>query len=163
MDDGMNVGSYDVQLDLTQVLCDMLAMAGKHREKTMLEVLLFKLSGHQVEMMKVLAGAFPGLDKELMEFYQKRTEAIRQSLRLGKLLSFRSSRWIEEECARRAWKETRAMLKEVSAMKKEGLMGIVDDHRDVLRRLCRAMVEIVTSENPEVNIDWQALRKFLEG
>jgi hypothetical protein len=162
-DDNMNIGSYNVQLDLTELLHDMLAMVGKHREKTILEVLLLKLSGHQVELSKVLAGAFPGLEKEMLTFYEKRAEAIRQSLRLGKLISFRSSKWIEEECARRAWEETRAMMKEVSALKSEGLMGIVDDHREVLRRLCRAMVDLVTAENPQVNLDWDALRRFLEG
>ena len=160
--DSYRAWKYDIQLDLTEVISDVLDAVGKQKEKYLVHWLLLRLSGHEVELAKVLAGAFPKLAEQLPQFYQKRVEDYRQSMRVSKLFGFRSLRSIEEEAVSRAWKDTKAKIKELSLARDESVKGMVNDHRDILRRLCEAMVELVMQDqNAQPNIDFEALRKFL--
>jgi hypothetical protein len=161
---GYRVGKYTVDLDLTGVVSDLLESLGKQKEKYLVHWLLLRLSGHQVELTKVLSGAFPELAKQIPRFYQKRVEDYRHSMRVSKLFGFRSLRSIEDEAVRRAWEDTRAMVKELSLARDESVKGLIEDHRDILRRLCRAMVELVMQEQKTgLNLDLERLQRFLEG
>ncbi|RKY12744.1 MAG: hypothetical protein DRP65_00040 [Planctomycetota bacterium] len=160
---GFRVGEYNVELDLTELVTNLLAALGKDTDKHLVHWLLLRFSEHQVELARILAGAFPELVKQMPKLFQKRVEDHRQSLRLGKLLSFRSASSIEEESVRRAWEETRMMVKELSLARDENLTGLVQDHRDILRRLLQTMVELVMREqDARLNLDFETLRKFLE-
>lgn len=161
---GVRIGNYRVELDLTEVVSDLVDSLGKQKEKYLVHWLLLRLSGHQVELTKVLAGAFPELAKQIPRFYQKRVEDYRHSMRVSKLFGFRSLRSIEDEAVKRAWEDTRAMVKELSLVRDESIKGLVEDHRDILRRLCRAMVELVMQEqDTRLNLDLEGLRNFLQG
>jgi hypothetical protein len=161
---GYRVGKYSVELDLTEVVSDLVDSLGKQKEKYLIHWLLLRLSGHQVELTKVLARAFPELAKQIPRFYQKRVEDYRHSMLVSKLFGFRSLRSIEEEAVKRAWEDTRAMVRELSLARDESIKGLVEDHRDILKRLCLAMVELVMQEqDARLNLNLEGLRKFLEG
>jgi len=158
------VGKYSVDLDMTEVLNNVLDSLGKQKEKFIIHWLLLRLSGHQVELAKVLGQAFPELGKQMPEFFQKRVEDHRQSLRIGKLLSFRSASSIEEESVKMAWKDTRRMIKEVSMAQNGSIKALVDEHREILKRLCDAIIDLVMEEpSAQINLNIEGLRKFLQG
>jgi len=163
-DDNYRVGKYSVELDLTEVLGNVLDSLGKQPEKHLLDRAIATLSKHQIEFTKVLGQVFPELAKQLPKFFQKRVEDHRHAMRVRKLFGFRSLSSIEEEAVRRAWEDTRAMVREVSMLHDESVRALVDDHREILRRLCGAMVELIMQEqNAGVNLDFDKLGKFLGG
>ena len=157
------MGRYGVDLDLTEVIGDIIDCTSKQREKYLVHWCLLKFSGHEVELMKVLSQVFPELTKQLLRFYEKRVEDYRDSMRINKLFGFRTQSSIENEAVRRAWEDTKAMLQEVSMAKDEGVKGLIEEHKEILKRLCDTMVELVMKENPTPNLDLDGIRKFLEG
>jgi hypothetical protein len=163
-EDDYRMSRYFVDLDLTEVLIDTLGLLGKKDEKRILEWLIYKLSGHQVELIRILSQAFPELAKQMPKFFQKRVEDYRNANRFQKLLGFKSMRAIEEKAVRMAWEDTRAMMRQISMMNDDSVRALVDDHRRILGRICAAMVELVKEERADgININLDALRKFLEG
>lgn len=162
--DSFKTSKYDVDLDLTEVLNNVLDARGRQKEVYTLHWLLLRLSGHQIELTKVLSQAFPELGKQMSRLFIKRIEDNRQALRWRKLIGFKSAGSIEDEAVRRAWEDTRAMLREVSMLQDDSIKGLIDDHRAILRRLCNSLVEIVQeNQKGNIDIDFKGLGKFLEG
>jgi len=164
LEDDYKVGKYNVDLDLTEVFENLADAQGKQREKYLLHILLSRFSGHEVEYTRVLSEAFPEMVKVMPKFFQKRVEDHRDSMRISKVFSFRSASSIEEEATRRAWEDTRAMMKEMLVVNNESIKGLVDTHRDVLKNLSDAIISLVMQkEGTEINLDVEAIKKFLKG
>ena len=162
--DNFKVGKYSVDLDLTEVITSVIDAQGKQKEIHDIHWLLIEYSKQGVNLSKVLSIAFPELAKQIPRFFQKRTEDHRRALRVRQLISFKSSGAIEEEAVKRAWEDTRSLIGEVSLMKDESMKGLVDDHREILRRLCDAMIKLVMEKDVSgIDLNVDAVKRFLEG
>jgi hypothetical protein len=146
------------------VLDHLIRAAGREDEQYILHWLLLRLSGHQVELTRILSAAFPELARRVPSFFQHRVKDYRRAMRMRKLLGFKSARSIEEEAVRRAWEDTRAMMAEVSVLRDDTLKRLVNDHRAILRRLAAALLKLVLEQpGARIELDREAFRKFLEG
>jgi hypothetical protein len=156
-------GRYAVDLDINDLAQSVIDALGSQKEIYILHWLLLRLSGHQIELFKVLAQAFPELGKQIPRYFQKRTEDYRSALRMRKVFGFKSASAIEEEAVKRAWDDTRAMIREIYMMHDPSVKALVDDHREILKRLCAALIELVMeNRDAYVDIDFNAFQKFLK-
>ena len=153
---------FGMDLDFTEIFQFIIDALGCQKEIYILHWLLLRLSGHQIELFKVFSQAFPELGKQIPRYFQKRTEDYRSALRMRKVFGFKSASAIEEEAVKRAWDDTRVMIREISLMHDPSVKALVDDHREILKRLCAALIELVM-ENRDVyvDIDFNAFQKFL--
>jgi len=158
------VKKYTQDLDLTEILSNLLRALGKQDEKYLLHTASLKLSEHQIELTKVLSQVFPELAKRMPSFFQKRVEDYRRSIRISKLISFQSASSVEDDAVRRAWDDTRAMIREISMLQDESVKGLVEDHREILKNICNTLVELI-KENPNtrIEINRDEIEKLLKG
>lgn len=160
----VKIGKYNVDLDITEALLAQIDADGKQKEKYTTHMSLLRSSGHQIELVKAMAGIHGELAKVIPKFYQKRVEDHRKSLRLEKVLSFLSASSIEKEATKRAREDTRILMEEISLLNNASMRTLVEEHTGVLKRLCDLLVSLMEEEGREsVRIDIDALRKFLEG
>ena len=160
----VKIGNYHVDLDITEALLAQIDADGKQKEKYTTHMSLLRSSGHQIELVKAMAGIHGELAKVIPKFYQKRVEDHRKSLRLEKVLSFLSASSIEKEATKRAREDTRILMEEISLLNNASMRTLVEEHTAVLKRLCDLLVSLMEEEGQgSVRIDIDALRKFLEG
>lgn len=159
---GFVTRKYTLELDLTEVLVSLLRNLGKKDEKDLLHWVILGMSRHQKEIVDKLTRIFPEVWKRIMIFHQKRVEDHRKSMRAGKVFSFRSWSSVEDEAVRKAWIDTREMIREMSLLRDESFRGLINDHREILRRLSGALVDLVLEDPGALpEIDPGALEKLL--
>jgi len=163
-DDAYRVEKHTVDLDLTEVLGDLIDDAGKQKEKYTTHMGVLRTSGQQIELTKALAITFSELAKIMPKFYQKRIEDHRSSFRLKTIFSFLSASSIEKEATKRAREDVRALMDEVSMLNNETMRSLVEEHTQVLKRLCDVLIDLMKEERKgNININVDALKKFIEG
>ena len=157
------VKQYSVDFDLTGFLNYVIRIMSRQDEKQLLHSLILVLSEHMVEMVRILSGAHAEMSRRMPAFFQKRVAAHRRALRWKRLISFGFSGSVEEEAARRAWEDTRGMIGELSVFRDESVTALMGSHRDILMRLCTAILSLVL-ERPGIGIrfDGESFRNFLE-
>lgn len=154
---------YKYECDLTEVLIQLIRQSGKMDEKELLHWLIMRLSSHQLKMTEVLSRAFSGMEKRISGFFQKRVESYRESMRIGKLFSFRSWSSIEREATEKAWQDTARMIDEISSLHDRSVKGLVNDHRTMLRMISRALIDIVREKaDLRIDISRDDIERFLQ-
>jgi hypothetical protein len=151
-------------LDLGSVLNNLLDTLSMKYEKNQLKESLVSLSGHETELTKAFAQAYPDLARRVLTFFQHRVDDHRRSLRISKLLSFKSSESIERESVMMALDEVRVLVSEISILKEDTVRRLVDNHGKVLRQLTDTLVGLMHGQGqPNAEQYREGIRNILRG
>ncbi len=161
LNDDMNVWNVDVQADLGRILGSLLHSGDKLKDKEFLRGLFLVVSEHLVEFGKIFGATTPEVAKQMPDFFEKRVEEYRRSMRIRQIIGFRSSASIEQEATQLAWNDTVMMMGQVCAIQDASLRGMVDDHREALRILLQTLVRLVESDAPSTEDVRRIIRKQL--
>jgi len=152
-----NVKKYSAELDVADALASKLRAEGRIDDKALLYSAILVLSAHEAEMFRIVWQEEHRLDLHLPSFFNSRAEAYKKVLPKGGFFRRRLVLQREEESARRAFEDVRAMRCGVTQLADASV-------RALLERLSTVFVELVRERRSAVaRSDGDALDELVEG